>query len=89
MPDIKTVLASNIVNIENGAKDRCNYRVELPFRRKVLQSMFWEVPMADWLICSYLLPRQALATHVEKHDKTLRLIGSPALYCIDSSDRST
>ena len=42
--------------------------------------MFWEVPTADWLICSYLLPRQALATHVEKHNKTLRLIDSPALY---------
>ena len=59
-----------------------NYRVGLPISRKVLQSMFWEVPMADWLICSYLLPRQALATHVEKHNKTLRLIDSPALYSV-------
>ena len=56
------------------------YRVGLPISRKVLQIMFWEVPTADWLICSYLLPRQALATHVEKHNKTLRLIDSPALY---------
>ena len=41
------------------------------------------------MICSYLLPRQALATHVEKHNKTLRLIDSPALYqCLDcTSDR--
>ena len=39
--------------------------------------MFWKVPPADWL---NLLPRQALATHMEKHDKTLRQIGRPALY---------
>ena len=57
-----------------------HYRAGLPISRKVLQIMFWEVPPADWLICSYLLPRQALATHVEKHNKTLRLIDSPALY---------
>ena len=41
--------------------------------------MFWEVPPAHWLI-GYLLPRQSLATHMEKHDKTLRQIGLPALY---------
>ena len=27
--------------------------------------------------CSYLLSRQALATHMEKHNKTLRQIGRP------------
>ena len=27
--------------------------------------------------CSYLLPRQALATHMEKHNKNLRPIGRP------------
>ena len=64
------------------------YRVGLSISRKVLQIMFWEVPTADWLICSYLLPRQALATHVEKHNKTLRLIGSPALYNIPPLDKS-
>ena len=30
------------------------YRVGLSISRKVLQIMFWEVPTADWLICSYL-----------------------------------
>ena len=30
--------------------------------------------------CSYILPRQALTTHMEKHNKTLRQIGCPALY---------
>ena len=60
--------------------DMRKYRVGLSISRKVLQIMFWEVPTADWLICSYLLPRQSLTTHVEKHNKTLRLIDSPALY---------
>ena len=29
---------------------------------------------------SYLLPRQAFATHMEKYDKILRLMGRTALY---------
>ena len=36
----------------------------------------WEVPPDDWLI----MPRQALATHMEKHNKILHQIGRPALY---------
>ena len=69
---------SNGNGICNVQYVHCTERVCLSVE-KVLQIMFWKVPTADWLICSYLLRRQALATHVEKHNKTLRLIGNPAL----------
>ena len=57
-----------------------DYRAGRPICRKVLKIIFWEVPSANWLYCSYLLPKQALATHMGKHNKTLRQIGRPALY---------
>ena len=56
------------------------YRAGRPICPKVLKIMFWEVPPADWLILSYLLPRQALATLMDKHNKILLQIGRPALY---------
>ena len=34
---------------------------------------------ADWLVLYLPTAQQALATHMEKHDKILRQIGRPAL----------
>ena len=51
------------------------YRAIHPVSRKVLKMMFSEIPPADWLI----LPRQALTTDAEKHNKTLRPTGRIAL----------
>ena len=56
------------------------YRVGHPICRKVLKIMFWKFLRLIGWYCSYLLPRQALATHMEKHNKTLRQRGGPALY---------
>ena len=54
-------------------------------RRDILLSTYG---MFHWLLgwyCSYLLPRQALATYMEKHNQTLRQIGRPAPYKLGHS----
>ena len=58
------------------------YRAGRPICRKVSKIMFWEVPLVIGRYCSNLLPRQALATNMEKHNNTLRQLGRPALYVL-------
>ena len=57
-----------------------HYRVGLSICRKVLQTILWEVPPAERPYSRYLLPRQALATHPEKRNKTLRQTERIVLY---------
>ena len=53
-------------------------QVSLGFDEDELESY----PLPNGWYCSCLLPRQALATCMEEHNKTLRLTGKNALYTI-------
>ena len=58
------------------------YRVRLPISRKVLKMKLLKFPRLNGWCFSYLLPRQAFGTRIEKHNKILRPIGSPGPLCI-------